>query len=296
MEKSFGVVINTGSGKDGIQNKLNLVKDAFKNHNLKADFYLLNQGTVMEDVVRRAQENGNNVLVAVGGDGTINGVASQLLGKDIALGVVPMGTLNHLAKDLNIPFDIDEAVEVLAKGSTEQIDVGMVNNSIFLNNSSIGLYSKLVHYREEHQKAGWSKRFAIVKGLVNVFKKYSFLDIEIEVGNEMKVVKSPLVFVGNNVYQIEGFDLGSRTSLQKGILSLYIVKHSTRMSFAKLCLRSLLGKLSGHEQFEEYTTKHATLNTKKPVLRVALDGEVVSLQTPLRFEIKEKALTVITPA
>lgn len=232
--------MNAGSGSKDAHNKVSQLKNAFTANKLSVNFYLVSRGSSVADAVRRAKRYGHNVIVAVGGDGTLNAVASHLLNTEIPLGIIPMGTFNHLARDLNIPADIDAAIKVLAQGKPYKIDVGKVNDRIFLNNSSIGLYSKLVHYREEHQRSGYSKRAAIIIAIASVFKKYSFLNVEVEVGDHMESFKPPLIFVGNNEYDIEGFDLGSRLILDEGLLGVYVIKHAGKWNFIKLCFRSLL--------------------------------------------------------
>ncbi len=295
MESTIGVVINVSSGAASTEQKLNQLKSAFSNCSVDPEYFLIHKGLSAGEITKKAVAKGHGLIVACGGDGTINAVASELLDTGVALGVLPFGTFNHLAQDLNIPQELDDAVRVLVEGKSVLIDAGEVNGLLFLNNSSIGLYSKLVHYRDEHQKEGWSKRWALIKAILTSVGKYSFLNVEMDIDGSHSLVKTPLVFIGNNFYEIEGLNIGSRNNLDDGLFCVYIIKHSGRMHLASLVVRALFGKLRGHEKFDEFTTDAVTLTTRKRFLKVALDGEIVTLESPLRYSMKKRALKVIVP-
>jgi diacylglycerol kinase family enzyme len=295
MDKTIGVIINAGSGPTDAEQKITTLRAAFSQHQLSPDFLLVHPGSSISEVTRKAIDSDHNIIAVAGGDGTINGVASELLNTDVCLGILPSGTFNHLAQDLNIPLELTDAVAVLANGIHKKIDVARVNDKTFLNNSSIGLYSKLVVYRESNQKHGLSKKFALVKSILSVFWNYSFLNVEIEVDGKTELYKTPLAFVGNNLYQVEGLNIGTRTQLDAGKLCLYIIKHSGRLDLVKLGLHSLFKQLYNHDQFDAFAVNAVKLQTRKPVLKVAIDGEIVSLPSPLYYSIKPKALCVLVP-
>lgn len=295
MNKSIAVVINASSGTKNTEAVVRSLREAFATHNMEPGLFLVHPGMNAVEAVQKALSKGYGIIAAGGGDGTINAVASQLLNTDIALGILPLGTFNHLAQDLNIPLDITRAVDVLMNGKTKKIDAAFVNNQIFLNNSSIGLYSKLVSFREGQQKQGWSKRIALLKALYNLITQYSFLNVEIEVKGKRELHKTPLIFVGNNEYEVDGFNFGSRASLESGKLCIYTIEHRSKFDLINLGLHALTRKLEEHDQFNSYLTSAVTLETRKKQLRVAVDGEVISLTSPLRYIVKPRALTVITP-
>src|SRR5207249_4336821 len=129
----------------------------FKDQGLTPEFLVANRGSDVPKLARQAANRDYRIVVAGGGDGTMNAVASAIFGTDKTMGVLPMGTLNHFARDLGIPLALDRAIAVIAEGESAQIDVAEVNGNIFINNSSIGLYSALVRYRIDNQKVGYSK-------------------------------------------------------------------------------------------------------------------------------------------
>ncbi len=295
MNNSAAVIINASSGVSETEQAIELLRKSFAQLSFDVEFFLVHPGIDVTEVTQKAIAQGYKIIVAGGGDGTINAVSSQLIGSDIALGILPAGTFNHLARDLNIPIDLKEAVKIIAGQKNTSIDVGMVNDKIFVNNSSIGLYSKLVQYREEEQKSGWSKRWAVIKALYTSIGKYSFLNVELEIDGAIKLLKTPLVFVGNNCYEIEGLDLGTRKNIDSRELCVYAVKHSGKINLVTMILWAVFGKLRGHENFDEFRAQSLTLKTRKRFLRVALDGEVVTLESPLHYSIHPKALKVIIP-
>ncbi len=300
MAREVGVIINAQSGTEDMGSKVATLRDAFLKNEINPEFYLVNSATPVSMAVQKAIAQGHRIIAAAGGDGTQNAVATELLNTDVsanlALGIIPYGTFNHFAQDLNIPLGLEEAVNVIAHGVEHMIDVATVNDTPFVNNSSIGIYSKLVGYREEQQQSGWSKRIAAVQAVISVMWNYSFMNVEVLIDGKQMLRKTPLIFVGNNEYEIGGFNLVKRQRMDSGNLCVYIVKHSSRLGLFMLGIHALKGTLSGHEQLDEYVTKELTLTTRKNFLRVAIDGEIISLQSPLRYTIKPQALRVIIPA
>ena len=124
------------------------------------------------------------------------------------LGVLPLGTLNHFAKDLNIPPDLDAAVNIIANRKTLDIDVGEVNGRVFINNSSLGLYPDVVRGRELRQRLGFGKWHSLARSAFSVFRRYPLLDVRLTVDGKEITTRTPFVFIGNNEYQIESFDIG----------------------------------------------------------------------------------------
>ncbi len=295
MNNTIAIIINASSGANETETVVASLREAFAAHSLEPELFLVHPGNSISEVVQKALSGDFKIIVAAGGDGTINAVASELLNTQAILGILPLGTFNHLAGDLKIPLNLEGAVEVLAKGNTKKIDVASVNDHIFLNNSSVGLYSKLVSFREGYQKSGWSKRIALLQAVFDIVFKYSFLNVEIEVNGERELHKTPLVFVGNNQYEVDGFNFGSRATLTGGKICVYTIEHRSRFDLIKLGFHALTKKLSDHEQFNSYVASEVTLETRKDLLRVAVDGEIISLTSPLKYKIEEQALTVVAP-
>ena len=233
--------------------------------------------------------------MAGGGDGTINAVARHLLGTDKILGVLPLGTLNHFAKTLNISIDLEEAAQTVVSGVPTNVDVGEVNGRIFLNNSSLGLYPSIVRERKKKQRLGSGKWPAFAWAAITAFRRYPFLHVRLEAGGKKHDLKTPFVFVGNNEYLMERLDIGARARLDQGVLSLYVTNRTGRWGLIRLALRALLGRLREEKDFLALLTEDIKIATRHKRLRVALDGEVEVLHGSLHYRSRPGVLRVMTP-
>jgi diacylglycerol kinase family enzyme len=234
-------------------------------------------------------------VVAGGGDGTINSVASKIVGSDKTLGVLPLGTLNHFAKDMSIPLELPAAVETITAGRTVQVDVGEFNGRIFLNNSSLGLYPSIVRERQKQQRLGFGKWPAFMWAALAVLRRYPFLDVRLQVDGKAFTTRTPFLFVGNNEYEMETLNVGGRKELDAGALSLYLTHRTGRLGLIRLAFRALFGGLDQEKDFLALTTEELLIETRKRRLRVALDGEVTVVEPPLRYRIQKRALAVRVP-
>lgn len=254
-------------------------------------------GEVMLATARAALAAGAEKVVAGGGDGTINAVASVLVGSRCALGVLPLGTLNHFAKDLGLPLDLEAAIAVIAAGNTAAVDTGEVNGRLFLNNSGLGMYPDIVRDREHQQeRLGRGKWLAFASATVSALRRYPFLKLRLCVDGRMHERQTPFIFIGNNAYSISGFTLGERSSLQDGVLSIYVAQRTTRIGLLRLALRSLFGRLEQARDFDAMTSADMLIETRHRRLSVATDGEVNWMPTPLHYRIRPQALRVLVPA
>ena len=218
---TIDVIINARSGagsRAAVQERL---AGALKAAGVEARILLACDGVELVALAERAAHSDAECVVAGGGDGTINAVAAAMIESDKTLGVLPFGTMNHFAKDLGIPLDLDGAVDTIVRGRAARIDVGDVNGRIFLNNSSLGLYPRVIHARDRQQRLGWGKWPAYIWATFAVLRRYPFLDIRVNVDGKELTDRTPFVFVGNNAYDMERFNVGGRARLDKGELSLY---------------------------------------------------------------------------
>ncbi|MBL9082632.1 MAG: NAD(+)/NADH kinase, partial [Planctomycetales bacterium] len=244
---------------------------------------------------RRAVDEGCRMLVAAGGDGTVSACASIVVGTDVVLGVLPMGTLNHFAKDLNIPLTLPEAVRNLADGEVRTVDVGEVNGRVFVNNSSIGIYPELVKHREQQQRLGKHKWSAFARAFWTVLGRYPMISVSVNADGLAKVCKTPLVFIGNNPYAMAGLRMGTRDRLDTGRLAVYLTRDVGRRRLFTFALRALFGRLRDEHDFQTIETESLTIRTKRDHLRVAADGEIAQLDSPLEYKIRPRALKVVAP-
>lgn len=248
------------------------------------------------DVAHEIARTSPALVVAAGGDGTVSSVASALVDTPIPLAVLPVGTLNHFARDIGLPPEPEAAVRIALGGKTRAVDVGEVNGRIFVNNASVGLYPAMVHRRVKQQRRlGRSKWHAMLWAMHAVLRGHPFMNLTLELDGVEQQRRTPFVFVGNNVYQMEGFLIGLRPRLDEGMLSVYLSHRRGRLGLLFLALRALLGRLLQARDFEAGTVSHLRIDSRHTRLLVATDGEVGALDMPLNFRTRPRALRVVVP-
>jgi diacylglycerol kinase family enzyme len=247
-------------------------------------------------IARDAAQSTERIVVAAGGDGTISAVAGALAGSDKILGVLPVGTLNHFAKDLRIPLDLETAVRTIKEGKVAAIDVGEVNGRIFINNSSLGIYPQIVSRREaQQQRLARGKWTAFFWATIQALRRFPFLDLRVAFEGRQVVRRTAFLFVGNNEYKIAGFELGSRARVNAGKLGLYLSQGTGRLGLFRLAFHALFGRVDQAKDFDVFSVSEARVETGKRRLLVACDGEVERMQTPLHYRIRPAALQVLVP-
>jgi diacylglycerol kinase family enzyme len=235
------------------------------------------------------------VVVAAGGDGTVCAVAQVLAGGTVPLGILPLGTLNHFARDLGLPLDIRAAVAVIAAGRIATVDAAEVNGRVFVNNSSIGLYPNMVRDRDRQprRRAKW---LAMALALLRVLRRPMARRLIIECGGRVERQRTPFAFIGNNVYDTTLPTLGRRATLSAGELCLFVAKPRSHLAAVGLMLRLALGRADQARDFESSIAKALEIDSRHRRLTIALDGEILRLRTPLRYRTRPGALRVLVPA
>lgn len=294
MESTVEVIVNAGSGSVLGDETIGTLRDLFAEQGIQATLHLVTDsqdiGTIATEAACRS-----DVVVAGGGDGTVSTVAAAVAKAGKTLGVIPLGTLNNFSKDLGIPHTIPEAVAAIATGSVKLIDLAEVNGHIFVNNSSIGLYPEIVLKRVEHQRLGHGKWDAAFWAALQMFRLSPFLKVRIQLNGRTFLRKTPFVFVGNNEYEMDVYNIGRRESLEEGVLSVYFLHRGGRWGVILLLFHTLFGRLRQWKDFEEVCTDTITIQTRRKKLNVARDGEVRKIETPLTYRTIPKAMKVIVP-
>lgn len=260
-----------------------------------AEIVTLASGQNPLDAARRASARAS-IVVAAGGDGTVSGVAAGVFGTPAILGVLPLGTLNHFAKDLGLPLDPEKAVAAIVAGRVGRIDVGQVNDRLFVNNSSIGLYPNIIDARDALRREGHSKWPAMARATVRVLRHYRGVLVKIEWDGRTQVWRTPFVFVGNNEYTLEGRHPGVRTRLDGGRLFAYVTPRVHTRELPMLVAKALLGRARQSGAFEIVPATELVIATPKArYVRIACDGEPTTMKTPLRYRVHPGGLKVILP-
>jgi YegS/Rv2252/BmrU family lipid kinase len=245
---------------------------------------------------RALAERGDELVIVGGGDGTISAAASALVGTDTKLGILPLGTLNHFARDLGIPTDLDEAAKLIAGGSERRVDVAEMNDRIFINNSAIGLYPQLVIDRDlQQRRLGRSKRLAMIVASARTLARFGHQRLILTVNDEKERVDTPLLFVGNNDYRIDLGAPGQRESVEDGQLSVMVMRKKTRWGFIAASMRALFNRERQDDMERIEGVERLRVSSHRSAIAVSLDGEVVRAAPPLDYKIRKGALRVIAP-
>jgi YegS/Rv2252/BmrU family lipid kinase len=245
---------------------------------------------------RAIAERGDELLVVGGGDGTVSAAASALVGTDTRLGIVPLGTLNHFARDLGIPTTFEEAVELIAGRSERRVDVAEMNDRLFINNSAIGLYPLMVIDRGlQRRRLGRSKRLAMIVASLRTLARFNHQRLTLTVNDQEARIDTPLLFVGNNEYRTDIAAAGQRESLEDGVLSVYVMRKKTRRGLIAACIRALFNRSRADDMVRIDGVERLCVSSRKRQLAVSIDGEVVRAEPPLHYRIRKKALRVIAP-
>jgi len=238
------------------------------------------------------------IVVAAGGDGTITALAGALVGTRKSLAILPLGTVNALAKDLHVPLDLPKAVANLVTGHEHRIDVGEVNGRVFLHKVVIGLIPGVAAGRERIR----GRRDAAAKiGLLRYFfrrlARAKRLAVVIEPAEgERRIERVQALAVASNAYDEGLGQFFSRQCLDGGTLTLYSLKHLNVKDFLRLTAGMILGHWQNDEALSMESVRGVTIDTRHSLIKVMLDGEVETLNTPLEFAIRPQALSVIVPA
>lgn len=251
----------------------------------------------LAETVTAAAAERPDALIVGGGDGTVSCAAAILAGTRLPLGVLPLGTLNHFAKDLGLPTDWKEAAAALGRARPRELDVTEVNGRVFVNNCSIGSYAEAVRKRDRlRRERGSGKMWAMLLATWAVVRELRRLRVRLEVDGDVVALRTPLVVVANNRYSGHILDQRLRDRLDEGKLWIYTTRADRPLALLQLAWRALRRKLDEVEGLREVAGSKAVLTVlaTRPT-PVAVDGELVDLTPPLTFRVRPRALTVLVP-
>ena len=291
------VILNRAAGPSAKTEELDQsVRELFAAAGAEARIEHPSETKSLSALAEAAAAGSDDLVVAGGGDGTISAVAGALAGSGKTLGVLPLGTLNHFAKDLGIPIDLESAVETITAGAIINVDVAEVNGRVFINNSSLGIYPRIVANREAQQerlaRGKWS---AALWATLRALRRFPFLHLRITLEDKQLERRTAFLFIGNNEYEMSGFNLGGRKCVNAGKLGLYLTHRTGRFGLFRLGFRALFGRVEQAEDFDAFCVEEATIETPQARLLVATDGEVNWMKTPLHYRVRPGALRVLVP-
>ena len=243
--------------------------------------------------------DGAAVLVAVGGDGTINTVAEAAWRAGCQLGVLPQGTFNLFGRDHGIPQDLEAAARALLQAEPQDVQVGEVNGRLFLVNASLGLYPQLLQDRESFKRQfGRHRWVAVISGLSTLFHWRRQLLLEIELDGQLRIVRTPTLFVGNNRLQLDRVGMPAEVAgrVGEGRLAALMARPIGTWAMVLLMVRGAFGRLGEAEQVDAFAFRRLTVNVLgMRKLKVAADGEVGVMAPPLHFTVSRRPLHLLLP-
>jgi diacylglycerol kinase family enzyme len=290
------VLLNRGGGAVARDSKIaEKVEEAVQRAGADAEVELVSGGDY-EVRCRAIAKRGDPLLIVGGGDGTVSAAASALVGTNTVLGILPLGTLNHFARDLGLPTDLAAAAELIVTGTDKRVDVADMNGRIFINNSAIGLYPLMVINRDlQRRRLGRSKRLAMLVASARTLARFNHQRLTLTINDEKERIDTPLLFVGNNDYRIDIRAAGRRESLDDGELSVFVMRKKTRRGFLAATLRALFDRTRPDDMEQIANVERLRVGSRRSQLAVSLDGEVVRAEPPLDYAIRKRALRVIAP-
>ena len=289
------VLVNPGARQVGARER---IESAYGPHRGSLEELRIEEcgpGDDLPERARAAVSAGATAVIAVGGDGTIGAVASALVGRDVPLGVLPLGTFNHFAQDAGVPLALDEAVAATVFGRVKPIDVGFVNDRSFVNTATLGVYFDVVETRERWRpRVG--KPLAMLIGVLHGFRHPPLLKLDVELDGRRIRARVPVLWAGNNRYAMHWPVAGTRARLDEGLLTLVLIHETSRVAFVRQIFAILAGRSHLARDIEVSHPREVRIDSRAPHVRIALDGERMELRAPLRIRVERAALSLLVPA
>ena len=292
----FCVILNSASGRKKDDAFATALRDALDRHPGRFAVSEAESGGDLPRAIDRAVRAGHPVLVAAGGDGTIAAVAEAAAAHGRALGIVPTGTFNFVARGLGIPEEVEAAVDLLAASPAHPMPVAEVNGRLFLNNASLGLYPAILREREDVYRRWGRSRIAAHLSLVKtVFGAVRPLHLRVTVDGMVLRARTPLVFIARSAFQLDRYGLEGAEAVRAGRFAVFLAPDVSRMKLFLLALRLAVGGLKTGRDIELVIADDIVVETARRRVFVARDGERTPLASPLHFRIRHDILRVIAP-
>jgi diacylglycerol kinase family enzyme len=293
------VLMNANSGSEDKSAARNAIDTVLRAKGRDVELLLARHPRDLPMLAQKAADTRPGILVAAGGDGTLNAVASVAYARGLPFAVIPLGTFNYFARDLGIPVDTVSAAHVIAEGYVRWMPVGQVNGKLFLINASIGLYRRLIEHRELHKKRfGRHRLVAMLSGLVTMLREHKPYRLRLEIDGQPIALSTLTVFFGRNALQLEQLGLDEALCVARGEMALLALREVDRIELLGLALRGALARLETADNLRQYCALHVhveRLDGRFRRIGVALDGELVECTLPLVIEVVPDALQVIVP-
>lgn len=292
------VLMNAGSGSDDKSAARSAIDSGLRAKGRNVEVVLARHPRDLHELAQRAADTRPGILVAAGGDGTLNAVATVAHARGLPFAVIPLGTFNYFARGLGIPLDTAAATDVVAEGRVRRVSIGQVNGKLFLNNASIGLYRRLIEHREVHkQRFGRNRLVALFSAFATLLREHRTYRLRLEIDGQPVMLSTLTMFFGCNALQMEQLGLDEALCIERGELAVLALREVGRMELFKLLIRGALARLETAENLRQYCALKVLVDWVGGArrIRVAVDGESIECALPLMVEVLPNALQVIVP-
>jgi diacylglycerol kinase family enzyme len=298
VQPPFYVLINFHSGHQDTSALMEQITTALQQTGREVNIIPLNKD---QDIDQRCRETvlkakaQNACVVAAGGDGTINTIAALCHEHQVVLGVIPLGTFNYFARELGTET-VEQALEAITSGRITTVAAGFIQDHIFLNNASLGIYTTIIRNREKHKSIfGRMRLVAAVSALLTLFRGQPPFALKMVIDGKDVVRRTNLVFFGNSMVQLHNLGFDAPPQRFRRALALIIMKPMTRLQTAGLLIRGILKKLHDASRLEEFDVTHVEINSRRTHIHAVIDGEIIRCTLPLTIRIERVALQVMAP-
>ncbi len=303
-DSPISILLNASSGRENAQATYALIGQVLAASGRRYRVEMVERG---EDIPRTAQRLASQataqggVIVAAGGDGTINAVAQAAHDAGCPMGVLPQGTFNYFSRTHGIPQETQAALEALLASHADPVQVGLINQRVFLVNASLGLYPELLEEREVYkQRFGRSRAVALLAAGATLLREHRQLQLRIERGGVVRTVRTATLFVGNNRLQLQQVGLPEARGIEHGRVAGVMLKPTNSWGLVRLMWRGAMGNLAAADEVESFQFQHMTVQPWLPYglrrVKVATDGEVCFMRTPIEFRVSPRPLYLLKPS
>lgn len=290
------VILNCGSGNAGNVDLPERLRSMAAELGVTCDIVSTRHPSEVIEVARKAASSNYDVVIAGGGDGTINAVASELAGTGKRLGVLPLGTFNYFAREMGVPVELEAAFRTCFEGDTRSVTAGEVNGRMFLNNASIGLYPVLLAVREQtYRQWGRTRILAYWAVLRALLRLHLNMKLTITWDGNRRSIRTPLLFVARNAAQLEEFRVPGVRCITEDGLSVYALRSMGRLGLLRVAWHVLTGKLQPQYDFDMVCTSAIRVESRRMLRTVAFDGERVKMLSPIEFRVRQAAFRILVP-
>jgi len=293
------VVMNAASGQDDKDNSRAALEQAFTARGNRLRFHLIESPDDVEPTVAEAKQAAREqpgVLVAAGGDGTVNASVSAIAGTDIPFAVIPLGTFNYFARDIGMPLEPGAAATAILDGVIAPIHLARINKHPFLVNASIGLYVRLIQERERHgHRFGRNRTTAVASGLVTALRGHYAMTLDMVIDGKARTMRTPVVFLGKNYLQLKNLDFDIAEGVAAGKIGIITLDDANPLTMLAIAWRTLVGKPEEAQKLNAFCAEQLEIRARRPLISAVVDGEIMALQSPLKVEVQHNALLVVRP-